>query len=303
MDANPFSSDVPQETPPAPQNVQNNSQEKYVDWANNPNLSRGDLLKELKSLKEEGNNFFRDNNFNSAIERYQMANNFAHTVYKGLRELLSENSSLKENIPKNVLDSLREDLNWHSFADVDFDEPSLESLLSTEQRDVLAEAYNQSEEDEETRTDFCLSLVLNSALCHIRLKKFQNAIKACDRALEMDPTSVKALLRRSKSYEGVGRYDLARKDIEKLQQLDPDSPVAKDAMKSFEKELEKQRQRERNSFKGILNSKKRKAKSVTQEKTVAAKSSFGKWAALALGAGTTITLSVLALRWFRSKRD
>lgn len=62
----------------------------------------------------------------------------------------------------------------------------------------------------------------NLALCYFKEKKFYEARRECDKALEINPRSVKALFRRGSANVQVGEYGLARKDFKSLLVLEPD---------------------------------------------------------------------------------
>jgi hypothetical protein len=63
----------------------------------------------------------------------------------------------------------------------------------------------------ETIKTIKLSCLLNLSKCYIQLKEYENSIRACDSAIEIDSESVKAYHLRAK----VGRVQLIRIKLEK----------------------------------------------------------------------------------------
>ncbi|XP_033123357.1 sperm-associated antigen 1-like isoform X2 [Anneissia japonica] len=67
----------------------------------------------------------------------------------------------------------------------------------------------------------------NRALASIKLKKFDDAVKDCDKVLEDEPDNVKALLRRATAKKGLKNYHAAKLDIQKTLSLEPGNKQAK----------------------------------------------------------------------------
>lgn len=57
-------------------------------------------------------------------------------------------------------------------------------------------------------------LFTNRAACFLKLLDPQSALDDCNRALELEPTFVKAFVRRSQAYEQLGNMEAALKEIE-----------------------------------------------------------------------------------------
>ncbi|KAL3149428.1 hypothetical protein ABBQ32_002222 [Trebouxia sp. C0010 RCD-2024] len=69
-------------------------------------------------------------------------------------------------------------------------------------------------------------LFANRAACYLELQQFQEAVKDCSSAIDTDGEYLKAWHRRSKAYEGLDDMDRALRDVQKVQELHPDDPVA-----------------------------------------------------------------------------
>lgn len=209
-----------------------------------------DFLKELTTMKEEGNKLFRESQFESAINTYERCFNICNAYFKGMKQLIEENPIIKDSFESVEIDKLKDNFQWFSLQDIELTNQDAISTFSEKQVASLEKAIQLAKIEVEEINEFRLFLILNSAMSHIKLKQYQNGIKACNLALELDPKSTKAYLRRSKCYEGIGNYDLARKDLEKVKELDPS--VGVNALKSFENSLIAEKKKERASYKGIL---------------------------------------------------
>eukprot|EP00747_Dinoflagellata_sp_TGD_P219735 gnl/TRDRNA2_/TRDRNA2_91801_c0_seq1.p1 gnl/TRDRNA2_/TRDRNA2_91801_c0~~gnl/TRDRNA2_/TRDRNA2_91801_c0_seq1.p1 ORF type:complete len:632 (-),score=148.24 gnl/TRDRNA2_/TRDRNA2_91801_c0_seq1:193-2088(-) len=68
---------------------------------------------------------------------------------------------------------------------------------------------------------------LNKAACQLKLKSFREAVDACNAVLKEEPGNIKALYRRATAYFNLNDNDLARQDIAKLLEYEPDNADAK----------------------------------------------------------------------------
>ncbi|XP_031110409.1 tetratricopeptide repeat protein 1 [Ipomoea triloba] len=70
----------------------------------------------------------------------------------------------------------------------------------------------------------------NRAACFSKLGKYTETINECTKALELNPTYVKALLRRAETNEKLEHYDEAIKDMTKILELEPSHDQARRAI-------------------------------------------------------------------------
>ena len=59
-------------------------------------------------------------------------------------------------------------------------------------------------------------LFANRAACYLELQNFQDAVKDCSSAIDIDGEYLKAWHRRSKAYEGLDDMDRALRDVQKV---------------------------------------------------------------------------------------
>lgn len=67
----------------------------------------------------------------------------------------------------------------------------------------------------------------NRAICFSKMGNYQDTIKECNRALELNSTYMKALVRRSEAHEKLENYEEALADNKKILELDPSNNQAK----------------------------------------------------------------------------
>ncbi|OIW01020.1 hypothetical protein TanjilG_14203 [Lupinus angustifolius] len=74
----------------------------------------------------------------------------------------------------------------------------------------------------------------NRAVCFLKLGKYEDTIKECTKALELNPVYVKALVRRGEAHEKLEHYDEAIADMKKILEVDPLNDQAKKVIRRLE---------------------------------------------------------------------
>ncbi|KAJ6829756.1 putative tetratricopeptide repeat protein 1 [Iris pallida] len=67
----------------------------------------------------------------------------------------------------------------------------------------------------------------NRAVCFLKLGRYDDAIRECSKALELNPSYVKALLRRGEAQEKLERYEEAIGDMKRIIEIDPSNDQAR----------------------------------------------------------------------------
>ncbi|KAM0013474.1 putative tetratricopeptide-like helical domain superfamily [Helianthus debilis subsp. tardiflorus] len=70
----------------------------------------------------------------------------------------------------------------------------------------------------------------NRATCFFKLGKYEDTVKECTKALELNPSYMKALIRRGEAHEKLENYDEAITDMKKILELDPSNHQSKRAI-------------------------------------------------------------------------
>uniref|UniRef100_A0A7S0I4I2 Ubiquitin carboxyl-terminal hydrolase n=1 Tax=Hanusia phi TaxID=3032 RepID=A0A7S0I4I2_9CRYP len=103
------------------------------------------------------------------------------------------------------------------------------ALFKAEKFEEAAQSYikaykllNAVEVDEEHAEDLrtiAVQSMANLGLVYFRMGRYQDAVKACDHVLELDPHNEKALFRRGSSLKELGKFDEAHKDFKAVLSL------------------------------------------------------------------------------------
>ncbi|XP_050040551.1 peptidyl-prolyl cis-trans isomerase FKBP4 [Dermacentor andersoni] len=117
---------------------------------------------------------------------------------------------------------------------------------------LLEHEDNLKEEPKDRRHALLLATQLNLALCYNKLNDSLEAIRACDKALELDPRSEKAFFRRGQAYIATKEFDLARKDFEEVLKIDSNNKAARNQLSICTVKLKQQLQKERQMYKHIF---------------------------------------------------
>jgi len=86
----------------------------------------------------------------------------------------------------------------------------------------------------------CSILYNNRATAKLKLEKKESAVKDCTKAITLNPTYVKPLLRRAKLYEELEQLSQALEDYKELDKLEPNNIEVKTALKVLPKRIEEQ---------------------------------------------------------------
>jgi molecular chaperone DnaK (HSP70)/tetratricopeptide (TPR) repeat protein len=105
--------------------------------------------------------------------------------------------------------------------------------------------FDLSPEQKKEVDDVKLSLYLNLALAYIKLEKFDNALLQCNEALNIDAESGKALYRRATVLYQKRKFDDAVKDLDKAEKLSPEDKAVKKLRVLVDKQLQKQKAKEK----------------------------------------------------------
>ncbi|GAB2267480.1 hypothetical protein Dimus_002463 [Dionaea muscipula] len=88
----------------------------------------------------------------------------------------------------------------------------------------------------------------NRSMCYLKLGKYEETVKECTKALELNQAYTKVLFRRAEAYEKLERFDDAINDMKKILDLDPSNdharrsiarlePLAREKMEKMKEEM------------------------------------------------------------------
>ncbi|KAE8056096.1 hypothetical protein FH972_012892 [Carpinus fangiana] len=92
----------------------------------------------------------------------------------------------------------------------------------------------------------------NRAVCFLKLGKYEETIKECTKALELNPTYMKALTRRGEAHEKLEHYEEAIADMKKILELDPSNDQAKRTIRRLQPLAEEKREKMKDEMIGKL---------------------------------------------------
>jgi len=194
-------------------------------------VSQSLRVMKVKLLKHEEIITVEDDNLHSLVE---ISEDICKDDWIQLR-LLSDFTAVWEKVPQTVSQQ------WEK-------EVQMEELMSTMPEDEVAKsrgnaAFKRGDFDMAERyysqaircnnsspIYFC-----NRALSRIKLRWFSEAVEDCTCALQIDPMSTKALLRRGHSHLEMGSIGKAVKDFQTVMQLEPGNSDAVKKMQEVEK--------------------------------------------------------------------
>ncbi|CAN8229926.1 unnamed protein product [Cochlearia groenlandica] len=75
---------------------------------------------------------------------------------------------------------------------------------------------------------------LNRGVCFLKLGKYEETIKECTKALELNTTYTKALVRRAEAHEKLEHFEEAVTDLKKILEVNPSNDVARKGIRRLE---------------------------------------------------------------------
>lgn len=105
-----------------------------------------------------------------------------------------------------------------------------------------------SEEDEKKAKALRLAAHLNLAMCFLKLQEPNQALENCDKALELDASSEKALFRRGEALFCMNEFDKARDDFQQVIQLYPANKAAKTQVVLCQKRIKEQHEKDKRIY-------------------------------------------------------
>jgi FK506-binding protein 4/5 len=90
------------------------------------------------------------------------------------------------------------------------------------------------------------------ALCHLKLNQHAECIRACDKALELDPKNEKCLFRRGQSQMSMASYEEAIKDFQEVLKLNPSNNAANQHIQTCREHLKAYQQKEKQLYASIF---------------------------------------------------
>lgn len=186
----------------------------FGKWARNPEVLR--LLNSAKALMDSGK-VTEDQMEYMLLQQLQDPANPHHAEF----ELKTRQ---KVRVPtEQLVSALNEHLEVRRKGNDLYQAKRFAEALQQYRRalSVVELVVGLSGEDQKEVDTNRIAVQLNIAAVHIARQDFGQAVEACNAALDLKPSNVKALLRRSKALLGRHEYGSALEDLERVKALEP----------------------------------------------------------------------------------
>ena len=158
-------------------------------------MDNSEKLEFAEKAKEMGTEYFKAGRFDMAVKKY-----------KQITEYLEPEDEEMDNMP-------------------DSDDEGNAPAVEKKEEAVPDENYNNKS------TALIVAGFSNQALCYLKLSQGIQAFKACESALKLDPTNIKALFRRGQAAEINQDWEEAIGYFKAVLEVDPKNTVAANQMK------------------------------------------------------------------------
>ena len=98
------------------------------------------------------------------------------------------------------------------------------------------------------------TLMLNLAACQLKLKQYPYVVENCDRVLQAQPNSVKALYRRGQAHTNMNDFECAREDLLKAKKLEPNNRAIDEQLRILDSKVHQHNARYKDALKSMFQS-------------------------------------------------
>ncbi|XP_038054486.1 RNA polymerase II-associated protein 3-like [Patiria miniata] len=96
-------------------------------------------------------------------------------------------------------------------------------------------------------------LPANRAMANLKLERFEDAERDCDKSISLDCTYIKAYARRAAARFGLGKLEDAKKDYQQVLNLEPSNKQASSEIKRIDRIVKDKEETERQKLDGVYN--------------------------------------------------
>ncbi|KAL4858750.1 Peptidyl-prolyl cis-trans isomerase FKBP4 [Chlorella vulgaris] len=202
----------------------------FEKWANNPRVM--EMLREAKRMMDEGY-LTEEEAETHMIRQLQDPKNDSYQEFKHKTRTVArlDTDKLVGALNEHLTDRRKGNAAYRA---KDYPK-ALEHYERAQATVEFVEGLSRADQQEVNLNR--VAVYLNLAAVHMAMQEYGSAVGFCDKALALDPTSIKALLRRSRAHTGRHEYEAAAADLASVRRLDPHSYEA------AEQEAELQRTR------------------------------------------------------------
>ena len=114
--------------------------------------------------------------------------------------------------------------------------------------EFLEHEISLKDEKEVERANLLQAGRLNLAMCKIKINDWLEAKNLCDKVVAENPSSVKGYFRRGDALISLNEHELARRDFEKVMELDPENKAAKNKVAFCNHQIKANKEKEKKTF-------------------------------------------------------
>ncbi|KAL6076241.1 adenyl-nucleotide exchange factor sse1 [Balamuthia mandrillaris] len=228
-----------------------NKLDEFRDWVED-NKEDGDFdlftnkLAELQSLIHSDSYPKLHQRLNELEEERKKA----EAEQAAAQQLLQQQQGDKEKQPRTNKQKLEAAAKKKNHGNIVFKEFDYESAARCYGEGIryLLEMYDATPKQKEEMEALKLSCYSNLAICCIKLKRFEEAVHNCTKALELNEKNAKALFRRGQSFAELKQWDKAKEDLQAASALEPNDAAIKKELARVNKAIQIQVQQQKKVY-------------------------------------------------------
>jgi len=109
-----------------------------------------------------------------------------------------------------------------------------------------------SEDEKKKMRELEIACHLNLAAAHLKEKGYKKVVEEASKALDLEPSSVKALWRRGVAYTYLSEYISATRDFDSALTIDPDNDAVKSAYSNCKKRMQASDKKDKKRFENLF---------------------------------------------------
>jgi len=106
--------------------------------------------------------------------------------------------------------------------------------------------------EKETAKKLKLTCHLNTAACHLKMTNYKEALDACNKALKIEGSNMKALYRRGIANMEMLEFEYAKNDFERALDVEPNNPEVKKEMLKLKRKIQEQDKKDKKFYGSIF---------------------------------------------------
>lgn len=118
--------------------------------------------------------------------------------------------------------------------------------------EYLKSVNSESDYEKKKTNELLLAAHANLAICHLKLGEHAECIRACDKAIELDPKNEKCFFRRGQSQMAMSGYEEAIRDFEQVLKINSSNNLATEHIQTCQDHLKQYQKKEKQLYANIF---------------------------------------------------